>query len=54
MWPFISTKVQKGVSITSLIAGIALLFFPMENIPNNFMVGVILAVVGAIYLIDIK
>lgn len=54
MWPFKNTSTQKGVSIVLLIAGIALLFFPIESISNNFMVGVILATIGAIYLIDLK
>ena len=54
MWPFGNVKTQKGVSIVLLIAGIALLFSPMATIKNSFMVGVILAVLGAIYLIDLR
>ncbi len=54
MWPFTNTGTQKGVSIILLIAGVALLFFPMPTIPNSFVAGVLLAAIGAVYLIDIK
>ena len=54
MWPFPNNRIQKGVSIVLLIAGVALLFFPMKTIPNSFVIGVILAAIGAIYLIDLK
>ena len=42
MWPFPNNRIQKGVSIVLLIAGVALLFFPMKTIPNSFVIGVIL------------
>ena len=56
MWPFTNTnkKTQKGVSIIAIIAGIFLIFLPAQTIPNSFMVGVILAILGAIYLVDLQ
>jgi hypothetical protein len=54
MWPFKDKNTQKEVSVVSLIVGLALIFIPQNNIPNSFMAGIILAAVGAIYLIDLK
>lgn len=54
MWPFKKDKTQKGISILFLIIGLILIFIPTNNIPNSFIVGIILAVVGAIYLIDLQ
>lgn len=54
MWPFSNAGAQKGISIVLLIGGISLLFFPMIQISNSFMVGVILTAIGAIYLLDLQ
>ena len=54
MWPFNDDSAQKAISIVLLIAGVALIFFPMKSVPNSFVAGVILAVLGAVYLIDLQ
>lgn len=54
MWPFTNNRTQKGVSIIALIGGLALMFFPVGIISSSFMMGVILAVLGAVYLIDLR
>lgn len=53
MWPFNDKRMQKAISIVLVIAGLFLIFFPIEGI-NSFAAGIILGILGAIYLIDLQ